>query len=231
MSSQSPNPTVPGSQGRPQAGQQGARTTPAATTSPHGQSEPRNIADLVTSAVGDISNIVTSQVELAKAELRQSAQRGAAAVALGAAALVLGFLALVFLLITLAYVLVQLGLPTWAGFGIVTVLLIIAVAILGSVASKKIKGITGPEKTIAEIETTKSELVAAVMPTTPPAATSPTVPTTPTAPATPKAPNTTKPPTAGAGTAQSSAPSTPPVAPVIKPIPADLAPNRPKDNS
>lgn len=156
MSSQSPQPKVPNqSSSKGPAG--GKNAAPASA-------DQQSIGQLVTSAVGEVSHIVTAQVELAKAELRQSAKRGASAAILGVVAAVLGFLALVFLLLTLAYVLVQLGLPTWAGFGIVTLLLIIIVLVLAMVASKKIKGIKGPEKTIAEIETTKTELIAAAKP-------------------------------------------------------------------
>jgi hypothetical protein len=70
---------------------------------------------------------------------------------------VLAFLGFIFLLVTLAYVLVALGLPVWAGFGIVTLLLII-VAVLFLVGRAGMKKIKGPERSIAAIEATKVAL-------------------------------------------------------------------------
>jgi membrane protein implicated in regulation of membrane protease activity len=68
----------------------------------------------------------------------------------------------IFLLVTLAYVLVALGLPVWAGFGIVTLLLFIVAAILGLLGKKESAKIKGPERTIAQIEQTTATLQSAV---------------------------------------------------------------------
>ena len=74
----------------------------------------------------------------------------------------------IFLLVTLAYVLVALGLPVWAGFGIVTLVLFIAAAILGLLGKKESAKIKGPDRTIAQIEQTASTLQSAVEPITGP---------------------------------------------------------------
>ena len=69
------------------------------------------------------------------------------------------FLGVIFLLVTLAYVLVQLGLPVWAGFGIVTTgspLLVGAILVL--VGHSRAKHVQGPERSIAALEATKSTL-------------------------------------------------------------------------
>ena len=71
---------------------------------------------------------------------------------------VLAFLGFIFLLVTLAYVLVALGLPVWAGFGIVTLLLIIVAVVLFLVGRAGMKKIRGPERSIAAIEATKVAL-------------------------------------------------------------------------
>jgi hypothetical protein len=64
----------------------------------------------------------------------------------------------VFVLVTLAWALVALGLPYWAGFGIVALLLLIVAAVLGFLGKKKAEGIKGPERAIAELEKTKLAL-------------------------------------------------------------------------
>ena len=66
------------------------------------------------------------------------------------------FLAVIFLLVTLAYVLVAVGLPVWAGFGIVTLFLILVAAIMGLVGKKRAGKVQAPERTIKEFEETKS---------------------------------------------------------------------------
>ena len=68
----------------------------------------------------------------------------------------------VFLLVTLAYVLVALGLPVWAGFGIVTLVLFLVAAVLGLLGKKASPKTKGPDRTIAQIEQTKAALQSAV---------------------------------------------------------------------
>jgi Na+-transporting methylmalonyl-CoA/oxaloacetate decarboxylase gamma subunit len=67
-------------------------------------------------------------------------------------------------------VLVQLGLPTWAGFGIVTLLLIIVAAILFVVGRKRLETIKPPERSPASIEKTKAVLSRKPLPEPPAAA-------------------------------------------------------------
>jgi 2-methylaconitate cis-trans-isomerase PrpF len=50
----------------------------------------------------------------------------------------------------------------WAGFGIVTLLLFIAAAILGLLGKKESAKIKGPDRTIAQIEQTRATLQSAV---------------------------------------------------------------------
>jgi hypothetical protein len=66
------------------------------------------------------------------------------------------FLGLVFLLLTLAWVLVELGLPTWAGFGIVTLLVILLAVVMGLVGRKQLESVKGPERSQASIEKSKA---------------------------------------------------------------------------
>ena len=80
-----------------------------------------SIGQLVSKTVSDAKRLATAQLALAKAEMQASKQAITAATALGVTALILLPLAILFLLFTLAYGLQQMGLQTWAAFGIVSV--------------------------------------------------------------------------------------------------------------
>ena len=114
-----------------------------------------SVKELVTSAAHDISTMVSAQFELAKAEIQASAKQAGAAFGLIAAASALAGVAGLFLLVTIAYVLVALGLPIWAGFGIVPLVLLIIALILGLVGVRKAKKVKGPDETKKQIELTK----------------------------------------------------------------------------
>ena len=98
---------------------------------------------------------MSAQVELAKAEIRQSAQQAGAAFGLIAFAIAVIGMGGIFLLVTIAYVLVQLGLPVWAGFGIVTLVLFIVGLILLIVGRGHAKKVKGPERAVEQMEITK----------------------------------------------------------------------------
>ncbi len=111
---------------------------------------------MVSGVTEDLSLLVKDQIALAKSELRESARNAASSTALLVGAGVLAFLGLVFLLLTLAWVLVALGLPTWAGFGIVTLLLVVVAVILALVGRSRVQQVHAPERTqqqLAELPT------------------------------------------------------------------------------
>lgn len=120
--------------------------------------ETTSIRQLISDVAKDAKHLMQVQAELAKVETKQTQQEaaktgGAFAVAAGA-----GMMGGIFLLVTIAWALVELGLPTWAGFGIVTLVLLITAgiaAIIGKQQSRKIKALA---VTKAEIERTKQVL-------------------------------------------------------------------------
>jgi hypothetical protein len=121
------------------------------------QTDP-GIIELVRSAAADTTELVKQQIELTKAEVKENVRTAGSSfglLAVGASILGVGAL---FLLVTIAYVLVALGLPVWAGFGIVTLVLFIIGAILVLVGRKRAKTIHGPERSVAALEATKSTL-------------------------------------------------------------------------
>ncbi len=121
-------------------------------------SEQQSLGAMVKGVTEDISTLVRGEIELAKTELRDTAKTAANGGVLLVVAGVTAFLAIIFLLLTLAWVLVQLGLPTWAGFGIVTLLLIIVAVVAGVLGKKRLDTVTGPERSQASIEKTKAVL-------------------------------------------------------------------------
>jgi hypothetical protein len=113
---------------------------------------------LLASAKDDLSRLVKAQAELAQTELKATGRAAGQTGVLFVAALAIAGAAGIFLLITIAYGLVALGLPVWAGFGIVTLVLIIAAVALAALGRRSAARITAPERTIRAIEETKAVL-------------------------------------------------------------------------
>jgi hypothetical protein len=123
------------------------------------ETQSTSIRQLIADVRKDAQNLLTYQAELAKTEIKSSQQQATKVSASFVVAAVAAVLGLVFLLITLAYVLVALGLPTWAGFGIVTLVLLLVAGIAATVGAKKAKQLKGfAPQTKAEIERTKAAL-------------------------------------------------------------------------
>ena len=113
---------------------------------------------MVSKTVADGQRLVTAQMTLAKAELKSTAQDAGKvgifiAIAVGSITLFV-----IFLLITLAYVLVEIGLPVWAGFGIITLFLLIVTIIAALLARAQAKKINGPKVIVDEVQQTAKEL-------------------------------------------------------------------------
>ena len=117
--------------------------------------EKQSLGAMVSGITEDLSTLVRGEIELVKTEMRQSAQTAARGGGLLAAAGVLAFLGFVFLLVTLAWV-IAVWLPVWAGFGIVTLLLIIVAIILGLVGKKHLEEVQGLTHSQASLEKTKA---------------------------------------------------------------------------
>jgi hypothetical protein len=94
-----------------------------------------SIPDLIKGAIRDAQDLVRSEIALAKAEAREEIRRLGAGAAMLAAAALTGVIGVVFLLTTVAWAVSELlGWPVWAGFAIVTGLVLIltgALAYLG----------------------------------------------------------------------------------------------------
>ncbi len=110
--------------------------------------------DLVTKTVSDAKRLAKAQLALAQAEMQASRNAMTSATILGLVALISAPLVLLFLLFTIVYVLVQLGLQTWAAFGIVTLLLLAVTTLTALLARNQARKIKGPTLAIREMAKT-----------------------------------------------------------------------------
>jgi hypothetical protein len=127
------------------------RTTTTTTVVPAATAEP-SLGTLVQSAMADVSTLIRSEVELAKAEVGKSAKKaGIGAGAFGAAGVVLAFSGF-FFGIALAEFLTWLGLIRWISYLIVWFLLVLLAAIAALIGRRTIKKIEKPERTIETLQ-------------------------------------------------------------------------------
>lgn len=119
------------------------------TTTARPAGSERTIGQLVADASHDLSALLRSEVALAKTEIKEDVKQGALGAGLLAGAAFFGLVGFLFVLVAVAYLLVLFGLPTWAGFGIVAVALLLVAAVLGLVGYTRIKKVKPPERTIA----------------------------------------------------------------------------------
>jgi membrane protein implicated in regulation of membrane protease activity len=123
------------------------RTTTTTTVVPAATAEP-SLGTLVQSAMADVSTLIRSEVELAKAEVGTSAKKaGIGAGAFGGAAVVLAFSGF-FFGIALAEFLTWLGLIRWISYLIVWFLLLVVAGIAALIGRRTIKRIEKPERTL-----------------------------------------------------------------------------------
>jgi hypothetical protein len=122
----------------------------------------RTIGQLVADASREMSTLVRSEIDLAKAEVTGGLKiAGKGAGLLGGAAFV-ALLGLIFLFHTLAHVL-DIWLPLSASYAIVTALLFLIAAVFGLLGKKALtKAKPKPEQAIAEAEKTLAAVKASV---------------------------------------------------------------------
>jgi uncharacterized membrane protein YqjE len=124
---------------------------PTVTQSLGNASEP-SIGDLVSQAVKDVSTLFKYQVDLAKVELRDDAQRVGLSAALGGTIMFFGFLILVMLSFAYAYGLITAGIWNWAAFLIVAGTWAVLAAICALVIRARLKGMTGLRRTRESVQ-------------------------------------------------------------------------------
>lgn len=109
----------------------------------------QSLGSLISNVVRDAKTLLNAQVALTKTEAQQAGQQVAVVSVFGLIALSGLSMAGLFGLIALAFGIAALGLPVWAGFLIVTGILLLLAVIAGLVAkvrSGKITGLTVAQK-------------------------------------------------------------------------------------
>ena len=119
----------------------GARTTTPRADEP-------SVGSLVQSAMADVSTLIRSEIELAKAEVGRSARKAGISVGLFGAAGVLAAFAGIYLFVTIAEFLTWLGLIRWISYLLVWLLLLVLAGIAALVGRSSLKKIEKPERTI-----------------------------------------------------------------------------------
>jgi hypothetical protein len=122
------------------------------------------LVDLVRSAAEDGAVLVRGEIEMAKAEIRETAQRAGTGAGMFAGAAFLGFTAWFLLSFAAAFGLVALGLPIWAGMLIVAVVYLLIAGVLGLLGRAQVKRVRGLERTQATTRTAIDEAKAALSP-------------------------------------------------------------------
>lgn len=118
-----------------------------------GESE-RTVGQLVVDAQHDLSLLVNKEIQLAKSEVTRGLKIGGQGAGLLGGAAFLGLLGLIFLFHTLAHV-IDIWLPLWAGYLIVTVVLLLVAGVLALLGIKKVKKAKPvPEKAIRNAQET-----------------------------------------------------------------------------
>ena len=99
-----------------------------------------SLADVIKSAIHDAQDLVRSEIALAKAEARQEVSRLGAGAALLAGAAFAALLGVIFLLTAVAWAISELLVwPVWAGFAIVTALMLVSAGALYYVGRSRIR--------------------------------------------------------------------------------------------
>jgi uncharacterized membrane protein YqjE len=102
--------------------------------------------------MADMSSLIRSEIELAKAEVGVSVKRGGIGAAAFAAAGVMAVFAAIFFFVALAEFITWLGLERWISYLIVFAFLLLLAAVIGLVGYRQVKKIKKPEKTIETLQ-------------------------------------------------------------------------------
>lgn len=108
----------------------------------------RTIGQLVADISHQLSDLLRAEIALAKAEVKADATKGGVGAGLLAGAAFLSLIAFILLCVAAAYGLVAVGLPTWAGFLVVTVVLLAVAAVLALVGRARLRLVSAPKRTI-----------------------------------------------------------------------------------
>jgi membrane protein implicated in regulation of membrane protease activity len=107
-----------------------------------------SVGTLVQSAMADMSTLIRSEVELAKAEIGKSAKKAGISIGLFAVAGVLLAFAAMYFFVSVAEFLTWLGLTRWLSYLIVTAGLVMVAVVAGLIGRRMLKRVEKPERTL-----------------------------------------------------------------------------------
>ncbi|GAA2208780.1 phage holin family protein [Nonomuraea monospora] len=116
--------------------------------------EEESLGSLVAQASSHISDLIRSEIELAKAEFRFDAKRVGTAAGLFAAAAFMAHLCLILASFAIGFALAE-WLPTWLAFLIVTLFYLVVASFLVWVGTRRLKGLAGMKRTTRSIKDLK----------------------------------------------------------------------------
>jgi len=117
--------------------------------------EEATIGKLVVDASRDVSNLIQSEIALAKSELRISVKAGGISIGLFAAAAFLGLLAVIMISIAFAYFLHMTGLDLAWCYLIVFGAYLLLAGLLGAIGVRMVKKVKAPERAIEQAKENK----------------------------------------------------------------------------
>ncbi len=123
-------------------------STTAAPARPAASASSQSVTELVASAIADTQGLVRDEIALAQTEMKDSAKQAAKSSGMFVAAALFGLVGFVFVMLTVALALAAAGLPLWAGFGITTLLLLLAAGLFALVGRSQARKIGPPERSI-----------------------------------------------------------------------------------
>jgi uncharacterized membrane protein YqjE len=124
---------------------------------PSGNVGEQSIGSLVKDATAHLSTLLRAEIELAKLEITGEVKKGLKGSVFFLVALTLLLLLMPFLLVTIALV-ISIWLPQWAGFGIVTFVMLLGAALLSLMGYRKVRKIRAPQQTIDTMRGTAQAL-------------------------------------------------------------------------
>lgn len=125
--------------------------TPEPTRAAQPDSDSRSISELVSGVVENLQNIVRSEVQLAKTELREEAKTAGKAAGMLAAGAVLGFYALGLFLMTVVWILAT-QMSNWLAALIVTVVIGAIAAVLALKGKSQLQEIHPMSETVDSVK-------------------------------------------------------------------------------
>ncbi len=120
------------------------------------------VGDIIKGITDDVKMLVRDEIALAKAELIPAAKNGGIGAGLFMGAAYFAICALSVLYFALGFGLAALfNWPTWLGFLVVGILLLLIAGICGGIGYSLVKKVKAPERTIASVNETVTEVKAA----------------------------------------------------------------------